>query len=117
MSEIESGSGKSLIISKQLTFTGSVRLSGHLINGGVLSSTVMEKEHCDSFCEKSMAVYVTVVVPRPKMEPGLKFEVKRIFPWSHKSIATGSTQVTVAWQFGSASAVILGGQGLMKKGG
>ena len=71
-------------------------LEGHpAIRGPVLSCTVTLKEQVDVFPAASVAVYVTRVVPRLKMEPGLLVGINVNAP-PQLSDTDGADQLTVA---------------------
>jgi hypothetical protein len=83
------------------------------IVGGVLSCTITSKLQVAVFPEGSVAVYVTVVLPRSNELLG---EWLLVIVRVQLSVAVGSVQVTVALQFAPAVVVMLTGQPL-KTGG
>lgn len=82
-----------------------------VITGLTLSFTVTVKEHVEIFPFASVAVYVTVDIPRGKVLPGVLLLVK--VESVQLSEAVGAVQDTVAWHEALAVVVILEGQPVM----
>jgi hypothetical protein len=87
-----------LTVAWQDAFAFTVMLEGHpLMTGLVLSWTITLNEQVDVFPAASVAVYVTSVVPRLKIVPGL-FVVVSVSVPPQLSDTVGAVQFTVAWQ-------------------
>src|SRR5437660_749248 len=84
---------------------------GQVICGAVVSTTVTLNEHWAWFPEVSVAVQVTVVTPRRKVEPLLGTQLTGGVP--QLSVADGTAKETAALQLSAGVlAVILPGQAL-----
>ncbi len=99
----------------QLLFidAGTSPATGEMITGPVLSVTVTVNEHgAEIFPDASLAVYVTVVAPTGKEEPGECDRVQVMLPEGVQlSDAVGSVQLTMAEQIpGELFTAIFAGQ-------
>ena len=63
-------------------------LAGHVTLGAVVSLTVTVNVHCAMLFDWSVAVHVTVVVPRGKLEP--VFGTHETVAVPHASVAVGT---------------------------